>query len=191
MNAAAIAILVEKGLTAADILAVAEALERKKDKTGAERQARYRERHKVTRYVTRDAGSPYEDTSTPSGTDLPDEASASSPVRQPVSEARDFWNETAAATGWSQVRDLSPQRAKLLSARLRQHGLDGWKAAVNRARASPYLGGTDPPSWFTFPWLIKAENFLKTIEGNYDRNRSQPQPVSGWETAYVANAGPG
>ncbi len=164
--------------------------------TSAERQRRYRERKRgVTRDVTAlhnggDATvSPIEELHTPSGTDLPDEASASSPVRQPVSEARNFWNEVAAEVGWSQALELSPARTRLLGARLRQHGLDGWKAAIRRARASPYLGGADPPSWFTFPWLIKAENFLKTIEGNYDRNRSQ-NSRSGWQDAYAANAGP-
>jgi 5-methylcytosine-specific restriction endonuclease McrA len=48
LNAAAIAIMVERGLSAADILAVAEALEIKKDRTGAERQARYRDRKDVS-----------------------------------------------------------------------------------------------------------------------------------------------
>lgn len=194
VNAAALRIMQDKGLTIADAIEILEALERKTDRTGAERQRRHREKVKaerdtVTRDVTRDTVSPIEELHTPSGTDLSDEASASSPLRQPISEARDFWNETAAAVGWRQVRDLSPARAKLLGARLRQHGLDGWKAAVNRARASPYLAGADPPSWFTFPWLIKSENFLKTIEGNYDRNRSQA--ASGWQTAFAANARPG
>lgn len=59
MNAAAIRLLAEKGLTASDIAEVAETLEQKKDATGAERQRRYRERKKaesdaVTRDVTRD-----------------------------------------------------------------------------------------------------------------------------------------
>lgn len=47
--------MVERGLSASDILAVAEALEIKKDRTGAERQARYRERKEADRNgVTRD-----------------------------------------------------------------------------------------------------------------------------------------
>ena len=172
LNAAAIAVMVKRGLTADDILAVAEALEVKRDRTGAERQARYRERHKVTRDVTRNAVSPIEDILTPSGTDLPNEAIASLPVRQPITAALGCWNENAAQAGWPQVRSMSANRQKLLGARLREHGLEGWQAAIAKARASPYLSGADPPSWFTFPWLIKAENFLKLIEGNYDRRHS-------------------
>jgi hypothetical protein len=172
LNAAAIAIMVKRGLTAEDILDVAEALEVKRDRTGAERQARYRDRHKVTRDVTRDAVPPNEELLTPSGTELPNEASASLPIRQPITAALDFWNENAAQVGWSQVRSMSANRNKLLGARLREHGLEGWQAAIAKARASPYLSGSDPPSWFTFPWLIKAENFLKLSEGNYDRKHT-------------------
>jgi hypothetical protein len=174
LNAAAIAIMVSQGMDAVGILAVAEALEVKRDRTGAERQARYRERNKVTRDVTRDPVSLKEDQN-PSGTVLTDEASASSPSRQPLLEAVNCWNENAEAVGWPLIRSLSANRSKLLSARLRQHGLTGWQAAIVRARASPYLAGPDPPSWFTFPWLIKAENFLKLTEGNYDRHRSSDQ----------------
>lgn len=117
--------------------------------------------------------SPKDINQTPSGTDLPDEASASSPVRQPISEALEDWNTNAAAAGWPLVKSMSPNRERLVSARLRQHGIDGWKSAIAKARASPFLAGADPPGWFTFPWLIKAENFLKVIEGNYDRRSEQ------------------
>ena len=194
-NAASLRMMAEKGLSAYDIAELAEAMEVRTDRTGAERQRRHREKVKaerdtVTRDVTRDAGSPYEETSTPSGTDLPVEASASTPVRQPITEAFEIWCENAGAAGWRVPVSLSPDRSRLLSARLRQHGLGGWKAAIARARASPYLGGADPPTWFTFDWLTKAKNFLKLIEGNYDRNRSQSQQ-SGWETAFVANRGAG
>ena len=48
MNAATIRLLVEKGLSGADIAEIAESLEVKKDPTGAERQARYRARRDVT-----------------------------------------------------------------------------------------------------------------------------------------------
>jgi len=115
---------------------------------------------------------PIEDNLTPSGTTLPDEAIASSPARQPLTEAVEVWNENAAACGWPPIRSLSANRAKLLSARLREHGISGWRDAILKARSSPYLAGRDPPSWFTFPWLIKAENFLKLTEGNYDRRHA-------------------
>lgn len=154
----------------------AAALERRRE-SDRERQAA--RRHVMSRDTadvtdTAELVSPIENNLTPSGTSLPDEASASSPVRQQIGKAEAIWNKNATEAGWPMVRSLSPNRCKLLSARLREHGIDGWTAAIAKARASPYLAGADPPSWFSFPWLIKAENFLKLIEGNYDRNRSQP-----------------
>lgn len=166
----------------------------------AERRKNERERKADQRAVSRDVTGqsgtnadvpsgpktvpPKDINQTPSGTDLPDEASASSPVRQPISEAKAIWDEAAGKAGWPQVRVLSANRQKLLGARLREHGLDGWRAAIAKARASPFLAGADPPSWFTFPWLIKSENFLKLIEGNYDRRTSgntlgRHQPTDG------------
>jgi hypothetical protein len=181
--------MIELGLTDEQKLALIAAMEadaKPKDATASVRQQRRRDKVKAerdaSRVTSREDGSPYEDTSTPSGTDLIDEASASSPVRQPITAARDIWNENAAQAGWGTITTLSATRTKSLGSRLREHGLEGWRAGIARARASPYLGGADPPSWFKFDWLIKAGNFLKLIEGNYDRNRSD-KPVSSWGSA--------
>lgn len=46
LNAATIELLIAKGLTATDLLDVARALEKKRDNTNAERQARYRAKRK-------------------------------------------------------------------------------------------------------------------------------------------------
>lgn len=92
-------------------------------------------------------------------------------ARQPISEAVSFFNENAAAAGWPCVTKLSDARRRALGARLREHGLEGWKAAIVRARASPFLGH-DPPAWFNFNFLIKPDGILKVIEGNYDRRNS-------------------
>jgi len=92
--------------------------------------------------------------------------------KMPIKEAVDYWNQTAAKAGWKQVSKLNDARRDHLRNRLREHGLDGWQAAINRAAISPYLAGTDPPGWFAFDWIIKPTNFLKVWEGNYDRSRS-------------------
>jgi len=181
LNAAALRIMADKGLSLDDVIDIAQALEVRKDPTATERKRRQRERDKSQRDVTRDTGSPYEDTSIPSTPDYPDDANASPPPRQPVSEAFGIWKEAAAAVGWPIPRTLSPARTKTTGNRLREHGLDGWRACIARARASPYLGGTDPPTWFTFDWLVKSGNFLKVIEGNYDRrhtDNSDPTAVA-------------
>lgn len=100
------------------------------------------------------------------------EAIASVSHRQPIAEAVSFYNDNAAAAGWSTVTKLNDGRARDLRNRLREHGLDGWKAAIIRARASPFLSGADPPPWFNFDFLTNARKFLKVSEGNYDRSHS-------------------
>jgi uncharacterized protein YdaU (DUF1376 family) len=97
---------------------------------------------------------------------------------QPVAEAHQAWNETASMAGWPVAVKLSATRRASLNARLREHGLEGWRAAITRARASPYLGH-DPPSWFTFDWLLKPANFLKLSEGNYDRRLDENRGSGG------------
>ena len=93
-------------------------------------------------------------------------------ARQPVALAIEVWNAVAKDVGWPLSQRPSHKRQKAVAARLRDHGLDAWKAAIARARASPYLSSTDPPTWFTIDWLAKDENFPKVTEGNYDRRRS-------------------
>jgi hypothetical protein len=191
--------LLAHGATAEMIVAAVKADNAKTEQAIEDRRAKDRERqrrHRLSRDVTvtpRDErdGFPNESNLTlPEDAQQLDEASASSPVRQPIAEAKHIWNEAARTAGWPLIQTMSPTRERSLAARLRQHTIDGWRAAINRARASPYLAGADPPSWFTFNWLIKAENFLKLSEGNYDRNRSSSQPKSsGWESAYHANMG--
>jgi hypothetical protein len=104
-------------------------------------------------------------------------SASQSVARQPVSEAVSVWNENAPHAGWPRINALSDKRRRHVASRLRDHGLDGWKAAITRARISPYLGH-DPPSWFTFNWIILPDNFLKLTEGNYDRRNSDcPDPT--------------
>jgi len=93
-------------------------------------------------------------------------------AQQPITEAMGEWNVAAAEAGWPTISKLTDKRRSHVRNRLREHQIDGWRAAIERARSSPYLGGSDPPSWFTFDWISKPENFLKLIEGNYDRRSS-------------------
>jgi len=89
----------------------------------------------------------------------------------PVQDAVDGWNDKALVHGWPLIVAVNENRRRSVAARLRESGLEGWRAALSRAGESQYLG-RDPPPWFTFDWLIKATNFLKLIEGNYDRQRT-------------------
>lgn len=90
--------------------------------------------------------------------------------KQPIEAAFRDWEKAAVEKDWPVPRQLTDQRRKKLGARLRAHGRDGWRTAITKAWNSPLLGGSEPPSWFTFDWLTKNdENLLKVLEGNYDR----------------------
>jgi hypothetical protein len=93
------------------------------------------------------------------------------PPSFPVDDAVEDWNGAAASIGWPTVQRMSDTRKQAVRNRLRTDGIDGWRAAINRARISPYLGQA-PPAWFTFDWFVKPANFLKVIEGNYDRSHA-------------------
>ncbi|MES2295227.1 MAG: YdaU family protein [Pseudomonadota bacterium] len=102
------------------------------------------------------------------------EASASTARAKPrlLPASMILWNEVAKVKRWPLATAYSDARRKSLTQRLAEHGDDGWRAALNRAASSPYLGGSPPPTFFTFDWLLSPTNFLKVIEGNYDRQRN-------------------
>jgi len=52
-------------------------------------------------------------------------------------------------------------------------GLEGWRMALDRAQASPFLSGQTQAGFrCTFDFLTKQANFTKLMEGNYDPRTS-------------------
>lgn len=84
-----------------------------------------------------------------------------------------YWNEQAEKTG-SLVRRvtlLTDARKALVRARLAEYDNDiaVLRLAVDKIIASSYANGENPRNWVaTFDWLMTQENFVKTLEGNYD-----------------------
>lgn len=93
-----------------------------------------------------------------------------------LSHAVSRYNQAAERAGWPQVQKLTSNRSKQLKARLKDcGGLDGWEDALRRAFASDFCRGRTSKPWtgFGFDWLIKAANFTKLMEGNYDNRVDQ------------------
>lgn len=86
------------------------------------------------------------------------------------------YNAIAATAGWPKVQVLSKPRRAALNARLAEcGGLDGWVAALSKAKASPHCCGQNDRGWVAnFDFLTRQSSFTKLMEGNYD-DRQSPQ----------------
>ncbi|AIY80341.1 hypothetical protein FDB15_18755 [Clostridium botulinum] len=68
-------------------------------------------------------------------------------------------------------------RYKLLQARIKEYGEEQVLQAIENIKDSSFLKGQNGKSWtITFDWLIKPNNFVKVLEGNYKDKEIQPQP---------------
>lgn len=79
------------------------------------------------------------------------------------------WN----ALGISKVTKIpqNSDRYKQLKKRIEEYGIDEVLRAIQVVGNNDFLNGTNDKGWnATFDWLVKPNNFLKVIEGNYDRS---------------------
>lgn len=78
------------------------------------------------------------------------------------------WNELAPTMGKPKVRDITPERRRLLKARIAQYSIDDFVTVFGNIRGSPFLRGDTGKQFCTFDWAMKKANFQKIIEGNYN-----------------------
>lgn len=72
------------------------------------------------------------------------------------------WKEV----GIGGVSTIEGQRAQMVRARIEQHSLEAMFKAINNVKKSAFLQGS---SWFSFDWMIRPNNFVKVLDGNYSR----------------------
>ena len=97
------------------------------------------------------------------------EAAGVSPEDDPqVLAAFNAWNEAAARhPRWPTAQNLSPVRHRALKARIDDAGsVEGFLTVLARAERSPFIRN-DMKGW-SLDWFLKAANFTKVGEGNYD-----------------------
>lgn len=102
----------------------------------------------------------------------------------PISEAAqavEEYNQAAESVGWPKVQKITKPRISAINARLAEcGGLEGWRVALAKARASPFLTGDNDRGWRAdFDFLTKAQKFTQLMEGKYDRTdrkSSHPDP---------------
>ena len=56
-----------------------------------------------------------------------------------------------------------------MNARIKEYGEESIINAIKNINNSSFLKGQNKNNWvITFDWLIKPNNFIKVLEGNYD-----------------------
>lgn len=79
----------------------------------------------------------------------------------------DEWN----SLGLNKVISINQgtNRSKSLNARIKEYGEESIINAIKNINNSSFLKGQNKNNWvITFDWLIKPNNFIKVLEGNYD-----------------------
>lgn len=109
------------------------------------------------------------------------------PVDQ-VADAFNAYNAAAARNGWAEAQKVTPARRSAMKARLADcGGIEGWRAALERAEASDFVNGRTSHAFRChIDFLLQQSSFTKLMEGTYD-NRNQG--VSGPGATRRAGAG--
>ena len=95
-------------------------------------------------------------------------ASDDAPLLKPEHVVEE-WNATAKRLAKPMVRDLTPERRKLIQSRITQYSLDDFSSAFGKIERSAFLRGDTGWRGCTFDWVFKKANFQKILEGNYDQ----------------------
>ena len=82
----------------------------------------------------------------------------------------EIYNTTANECGWPVAQRLTKQRQTALLSRLREcGGEEGWRAAIDKAKASQFLRGGNDKGWLPdLDFFCQSKSFTKLMEGSYD-----------------------
>jgi len=102
------------------------------------------------------------------------------------------YNAMALECGLPTVRIMTPKRIKQLRGRLKDgNGLPGWRYALDKVRASPFLRGRNDRGWRAdFDFLLQQSSFVKLIEGRYD-TQGRADPLAAAASQFVGGAARG
>ena len=99
-----------------------------------------------------------------------------------IDRAVSAWNEMADKTGLSTVTKLNDWRRKSVKARIATYGLAEWLRAVQMVGDSAHLHGQNRDQFCAnFDFLVREQNFLRVIEGNYNRRQVSGRPTTGFD----------
>jgi len=100
----------------------------------------------------------------------PKGSSASGDAPLAVDEVLEGWNILAAKHGLSQVRKLTDQRRRKVTAQARRFPVPDWQSVFGKISQSPFLRGENRQGWrCDFDFILSEGNFVKILEGKYDQ----------------------
>jgi len=84
----------------------------------------------------------------------------------------------------NQLRNISKSttRYKMLKARAEEYSIEDVEKTIKNISNSSFLKGDNKENWIiTFDWLVKPNNFIKVLEGNYIDKVSKNKSKSNWK----------
>lgn len=103
-----------------------------------------------------------------------------------LNEAVTAYNAIAAEVGLPKAKALTPDRRKHLKARLAEHGLDGWREAMEGLRAPFCLGSNDRGWKANLDFCLQPKSLSKLREDAYAGESTGP-PVTGGMVAAASD----
>lgn len=92
----------------------------------------------------------------------------------------DEWNKTGTLP--AKKFRLDSERGRNMAARIQENGLNGVLDAMRKVRDSGFCHGDGPKGWVAnLDWFLRADNFQKVIEGQFDQ-AFQPKQKQGKES---------
>jgi hypothetical protein len=82
-----------------------------------------------------------------------------------------YFNEQLVAQGAiiKQVKTVTVKRRSVIEARARENGKEALKTVADKSASSDFLNGKNDRGWLaTFDWIMRPNNFVKVLEGNFD-----------------------
>ncbi len=90
-----------------------------------------------------------------------------------ISEIVEAWNDLASRCQLATAVKLTDERKRKAALQAKRFSIDDWLAVFRRIEQSPFLRGTNDRGWrCDFDFILSPSNFVKILEGKYDRQQA-------------------
>lgn len=82
---------------------------------------------------------------------------------------RAFFNQCMEGRQIPAIKVMNSKRKGMVRARIKEYGKEAVAQVIRKAADSDFLNGGTGSFIASFEWILKPNNFLKVLEGNYDK----------------------